>query len=263
MRIGGFGTYIPLSEFAGCYLKLVTAEHEDCRLAVTIVADEVRTWLNDTVNGNNPWRTVEIFQYGFGGTASQTTLESAFISEFTLSAMNPADSKSPVTISMVLVPQSIATTSGGPNFTVATQPIAGAAMFLLEIDSVDGSRMRSVSSLRMRVQKVLDTANTTGIAAFIPGQMSFDDITLTAATAGGQTVADLEAWVANIAAGIFDARDGNLDLLRFNLTFVTRVELSNLEPIEMLPFAVDGESGSKTSVGVRSVKLRVGSFRFQ
>jgi hypothetical protein len=243
-------------------LKVVAAEYEDCHVTVNVHAAEVRAWLNDSVDGNNLFRDVEIFLEDESGTpVSKTTLASAFIREFTISATDTEFLiKAGQPIRMVLVPESISTTSGGPNFNPVNQPIPNGS-FSLDIDNVDGSRMHSVSELTMRVQKVLDITGASGIARFVPGQTSFDDLTLTAIF-GNQTIAHLESWMANVAAGNSDTRDADLELIRSDGTHVSTVELSSLDPIEMLPFFVESPSES-IFARRRSVKLRLGSFRFQ
>jgi hypothetical protein len=262
MRIGGIGDFLQVVEFAGCYLKVVAAEYEDCHITIRTIAAQVRTWLNDTVTGTNPLRDVEIVAFDSRGTVvAEMLVEAAFMSEFTISAVDSAVDEQ-VTIKLVLVPAAIESTPGGPNINIAVQPFAWSNLFALEIDNVDGSRISTVSALTMRVQKVPDTTNPGGIAAFVPGQMSFDDVTLTALTVvGGSTISDLEDWVESTAIGNVDLRNGELLLRRTTSSVTAVVELSGLAPIQMLPFGVGG-SGSGSGAA-RPVTLRLGSFRFQ
>ncbi|MEP6919032.1 MAG: hypothetical protein ABJC89_25545, partial [Acidobacteriota bacterium] len=264
LEIQNDGVRIPVRSFGGCYDKVLGIEYEDCYISVVFAAPSVTQWLNDTVDGSNPTRDFSIIQYdALSHEVRRTNVTGAFLSGFVVDDPD-ASVASPAELLMVAVPSSLQTVAGSgaiqPPNTFSTVNRLNTANFAFSISGVDGSRIARVHGLQM------SAAKSPGVAVgsrhyFLQGPVGFHDLQLEIAS-GGNTIANMETWLASVASGVNDQRTGTLEWKKPDLvTVLSTIQLFDLSPLAFLPYPL-GTTPSD-AVGLRLATLAVGSFHFQ
>ena len=252
----------PLTAFAGCFDKIIGVEYEDCYFTMRVLpSSEVLAWLDDLLQGNNPFRDMTVHKLSALGTPiARLEIGDAFIRELSILDFDAAGSAI-TTISFVVVPRLIQSQPPAPVGLIPVQPARAGVLqrnFQVDITNVDGSRVAAVRGLRVSLPKI-PVASSGVRHEFSPGQLLFDDIKLEAGTSGGTTSADLEAWVNDVASsGVAAKRDGEIEILNAALTTVVgRVHLFDLVPRNFPLFGTEGDE----LVSRRLITLQVGRFR--
>ena len=118
----------------------------------------------------------------------------------------------------------------------------------------------TISELHMSLPKL--TANQVGgYRQFQPGQpVVFDNVTVEAASTGA-TNTYLEAWMASVASGTQDRRNGRI-VLDDEVDTVASIDLFDLLPLSFPLFPTNQEQGLRDdpSVTFRSIFLSLGRF---
>lgn len=253
------GSNVFLTGFAGCYDKEIGVEYEDCHFTVNRPTQALMDWLQDSVSGNSIHRQLAVHLVDFNyNVVARVDVGGAFIREVRVSGAD-ASSSDAAGFSFVVVPQTIATNynPGNTTFNSGNTDIVLSSNFRLAIEGIDGSRVRSVEGLRLSWQKVLQSS-LKGRRGFSPGAMAADDITISATSAGGTTMSDLNDWMRRRQDGTAMPRAASLEFLAPNLATLVTVQMTGLEPLTFPPF-----STTPSILNVRSMMIRVASWVLQ
>ena len=250
------GNTIALATAAGCFDKLAQAEFEDCYLSTKILSPDLIAWLHDSVNGSNAFRDLTLIQVSdiSFNEVSRTSIDHAFLRDFSISDLDGSSNTVGV-LSFVLVPRNLQSAASSGVSLVPNTPRFLNANFVVNIDSVDGSRINAVRNLHMSAPKILVSPQLGTHHQFLPGQPSFDNLTIEMSVAG-TTASSFDAWAHNIALGQNDLRVGTVNLM--NTTFsssLAEIDLFDLSPLSFPAF--------QTSDGHRTVVLSISRFLMQ
>jgi len=232
------GPAFPLSAFGGCVDVVIGVEYDDCYFATLAAPAELFAWANDAAQ--RPSRhDVTVYQVDFAGLElTEMSIRGGFLREFAVSELDAA-SNGAVVFTFVVVPEDIRTTPGdGLRVTVGAQKLLQRSNFRVSLDGVDGRGVSAVRGLRMSAAKV-PAPPTGGVRRqFEPGAVAYAGLTLEVAAAGQvSTAADLDAWLAAVAAGSGQPADGSVQLLNSALTDTeVVVELFAVSPTSFPPF---------------------------
>jgi hypothetical protein len=255
------GGAIRLTGFAGCFDKQVGIEYEDCHFSTTQLTRELSDWLQDSISGVNPARDLKVYQHDFNfRVVAEMNIQNAFMREFRISDFQAA-SKSLVEFTFVVVPGALAMDQNGggtvPGLIKPSNLLA--SNFKLTIDNVDPTRISGVSGVSMSWPKIEHASGNGVRREFYPGAPSAGTIVISAVTGGGNTIADLDQWMGEVANGNGRPRNATLEMLSATLTQVEHtVQITGLFPLQFLPFG----TGS-SALGSRTMTLQPGSFTIQ
>ena len=253
------GAAMVLTSFAGCYDRLLELEYEDCYFTSARLPPAVMDLVNQTVTGSLLVHTLAVYQVdGTGHTVSRTDITGAFLREFRLTDFDGSTAGSGLA-SFVLVPETVTVETSNPGSVPAgaTGAQIRSDLFTFGVDGVGYPDTAAVRGLHLTVQKVPQTVGAAVRKTFTPGALSYDDVTVEIATGRPQSVQDAEAWVAQVAAGNLQARQGDLDLLLSTNQAFAAVLLDDLVPFAFPPYPTGGRGGQRT------LYLHVGGLRFQ
>ena len=254
LQING-GPAIPLDSVAGCYDKVLGAEYEDCYFLIDYLTPDLAEWLNDTVTGTHPLRTLTLFQRSGSGTAAvRVDIASAFLRDFTVPdlELNVAVRK-PIRRRGRAERDPVA--GHQPERLLQSAPVGtrfNVIEFSLSINGAAYTNTTAIRGLHMSVPKVLLPG--LGRRTFAPGVPQFSNILIALAQLSSGH-AELEQWTAAVAAGNPATRAGGIALQEQGQDAGTIV-LEGLLPVAYPPFATAVFDG-------RQALLSVGRFRFQ
>lgn len=250
--------------FAGCFDKDLGVEYDDCYITIGRVPGPLADWLEDSVSGSNPLRTITVYHLDDDFDVVSKMTVSGFLREFSLSPID-ASSQSPLGASFVVVPSAISVDNNPAN----TIPFEGKLTPMLSGNfriAVEGNNLPfvvSLTGLRVAWPKVAQSPAGTRMT-FAPGTHAIDDLTLTAATSAGSqagtngTIQYLDQWFTQAATGTTPPRGGAIEMLSPNLadTLLT-ITLNGLEPKVFLPFSTSAASAFRRSMLLKSTGFQL------
>jgi len=239
---------VHLREFRGCYEKTIGGELEDCHLTFSALAPELLDWIADTLQGIDVRRNITVHALTQAGmSVSRLQIQNAFVRDITVSELS-ADGQQDGTITLIVVPGTIQSASGGGSLPGAvTGPRFRESGFSLRIGSDDISLAARISSVRARLAKLV-TTGPSGVE-YYPGAPVFDDLQVEVMSNGAGA---LDTWVDSVRSGANPFRAGEIVLRDSSLAAVARVPLFDLAPIAFPQFG--------TTTDRRTILLDVGRF---
>ena len=244
-----------LRAFAGCFDKIIGVEYEDCYFTTRDLPANLLEWFDDTLRGTALPPTLSVVHVdATGNPVAALDIQGGFLRELSISDFDGADGGIG-SVSFVVVPGDIRSGSTGSTSSGPQAKSFLRSNFRVDITGVDGSRIAAIEGPRVSWPKVAVAVGSDPRRAFLQGPPVFDDIKLSAGE-GGSTIADLEAWVADVARGTAVPRSGTIEILSSNLaTVIGQVSLFDLVPSAFLAFP--------TATNRRTITLHVGGFRLQ
>ena len=244
LEFGGATDGIRLSLVAGCFDEQLGVEYADCTFGTSRVYPPLIDWFNDTVQGTNLRRDLDLLVVNFNGTVvSRTHIANGFLSEFSVSDVD-ASSLNAGLLTFVVVPDALQTQPPG---TPRSQNLAAQIRPNLFALSVDGTALTgtiSVGGMHMSASKIPSANGTLPRHQFVPGSATFDDLEIAVSgigAAGAASAQYLEAWASNVAGGQNDLRDAELSLRNNVLVEIAALHFTDLLPLSALePFPVGG-----------------------
>jgi hypothetical protein len=255
-----------LRSFAGCSDKILGVEYEDCSFQAEFISPALGQWLNETVDGTNPFRDAEVLQLDrVGKVIGRLPIGHAFLRAF---SGPTANSDAPGTIrvlTFVMVPTTLGTPVNlGPG---TNGTYLGVGSFEVSLSGVNSgaaltapTNVASLRGIHMTAPKLV-SAPIGSRHQFLPGKPTLDNIQLQVVSDGtvGTTISDLQTWVDNVTAGQADVRNGAIRFLDPAKTVIATVQFPNLSPVEFLPFPISTDP--ITGLARRLIEF-TGSFRF-
>jgi hypothetical protein len=228
LEIGG--SRVALSEFRGCFEKVLGVEFEDCHLTTLVLAPELGQWLHDQLQDPSTRRSLVVYQRDFSTLIlSRLEIADAFIRDFTVSPLDAGDSAFG-TVTLVVVPRDLHVSDPGTHVTgLDTSPRFRSGSFSLAVDGTPLSQAISVNGLHAAFPKLPDIPIASHLR-FQPGTPIFDNLEV-AASATGSTNGYLQAWVSSVATGTSGPRNGEIALRDQFGDVVAHIDLVGLLPL--------------------------------
>lgn len=226
----------PLTAFGGCVDRILGVEYEDCYFSTRVPAVQLLQWVNETSRGPS-FRNLTVYQVDLSNRViSQTDIQDAFLREFSVSALD-AGSTAAVAFTFVAVPEQVRTRSATGTVAVPASRFLAQSNFRVALGGVDGRSVAAVRSLGLFVDKVAALTQGRERQLFAPGAVRFGGLGLEVSTAVGNTAADLDAWVADVANGSGTPRDGVVEVLNNALDATElRIDLTGVLPTSFHAF---------------------------
>jgi len=240
---------VRLSSFAGCFDKELGVEYQDCYFTTPRLSQPVLDWLNDTVQGTNLRRNLNVVIVNFtGSVVSHIEITNGFLSDFSVTDFD-ASSLLSGSLSFVVVPDSLQRLPGGSAGTANTAPLIRRNAFALEVAGTSLLATAGVGGIHLSVPKIAAPNGALPRHRFVPGAPQYDGLQIELTGTGSQAAAAdaqyLDTWAAAVAQGQIDLRDAHLSLLSPTLSVVGVMHFTNLTPLSALePFP----SGNRRSI---------------
>jgi hypothetical protein len=233
---------VGLSEFRGCYEKVIGGQLEDCHLTFRVLAPVLLDWIDDALRGEPDFRrdfAVASYTAGSFDLISRLEVHDAFIRDIAVSDLDAGANGVFGTITLIVVPSQLqGVAASGPVGGFVNSPLFQTSDFALEIGNEDINLAARISRLRASFPVI----QVAGGQAF-PGAPEFDDLEVEVATAGTQFLDD---WVDAVRQGANPQLDGEIRLLNASLSnTVGRIRLFELSPIAFPPF---GTSANRRTI---------------
>src|SRR5439155_4046386 len=154
LEFGGATDGIRLSLVAGCFDEQLGVEYADCTFGTSRVYQPLIDWFNDTVQGTNLRRDLDLLVVNFNGTVvSRTHIANGFLSDFSVSDVD-ATSLNAGLLTFVVVPDSLQTQPPG---TARSQSLAATIhlnQFALSVDGTALTGTIAVGGMHMSESKI-------------------------------------------------------------------------------------------------------------
>jgi len=242
------GERVLLTEFRGCFEKVLGGALEDCYLTFRVLAPQLRQWMSDDLMGESDFRR-NFTVYELVSQTLEVTgaleVQDAFIRDI---AVSPFDSNGNDvgTVTLIVVPGQLSGNSAnsGPLSGVLPSPTFREFNFSLDFDGTQIAQAVTISSVHASFP-----VNHLNGQAF-PLAPQFDDVEV---SVGSMNYAYLETWADQVRQGGVDPRrDGEIRLRGNSTATVARIRLYELIPLAFPQF------GSFTNR--RTILLDVGRF---
>ena len=252
------GTNVLVEEFKGCFDKVIGVEYYDCHLAIRVFANPWRTWVDDTLTGQNVLRDLTVFVQSPNSLSivAKIEIDDAFIRDFTVSDLNAIDGKSFVTYRFVLVPRQVVKSAANAMSSLQNTPTTLAANYEIQIGSVNSNFVATIRGLRVSFGKQLDPNGNLQRLQFLPvGVPVFDNVEIGFAQ-NSVTAADIDTWIGQVSNGNAAPRNAVIELKNSTLTSTVRtINITGLVPLYSPPFATSGL--------IRTMLCQVSAFEVQ
>ena len=225
---------VPLTEFRGCYEKVIGGALEDCYLTFRTLAPEILGWIDDMFDGDpDLFRdfTVHAYNSTTGALISSLQVHDAFIRDLAVSAFDAgAPSGTFGTVTLIVVAEQLqGGPASGPVGTLTTTPNYQTRLFSLEIGGTPLEHTSRISSVHVS----WDVVELFG-GSKQPGAPRFENLEV---EVGSSDAADLDAWVNAVRNGDGDPRrNGEIQLRNATLDVTGHIRLFDLVPIAFPQF---------------------------
>ena len=242
-------TRVGLTEFRGCYEKVLGGELEHCYFTLRVLAPALFEWIDDHFQGDPDLRR-DLTVYALDERlelASALEIRQAFIRDIEVSPF-VATANGVGTLTLIVVPEEInALPGGGSLATSLTSPIFHDFNFSLQV----GTEALSDTMQIGRVHVSFPVVPFGDGSLYQPGAPVFDDLQV---ETGPGDAAYLEAWANLVRQGGGDPRrDGEITLRNSVGAPVGKIRLFELVPVSFTPFGAVANA--------RTLLLDVGFFR--
>ena len=248
------GQVVFLTEFRGCYEKVIGGQLEDCYLTFPVLAPELLDWISDSLTGNGDFQrdmTVYSLDSVTFDLLSRLNIQDGFIRDIAVSEFD-ASGGDLGTVTLVVVPGQLqAGSASGSLGSVVNSPTFREYTFSIAIDGTPLNSASRISSVRASFPLI-----QVGGGQYMPGAPVFDDLEVDVAAGGaGASVAFLDAWVNVVRQGALDPRlNGEILLRNAQNNLVARIQLFELVPIAFPQFSATRNQ--------RTILLDLGRFEF-
>jgi len=224
-------TLVGLTEFRGCYEKVLGGALEHCYLTFRVLAPALLEWIDDHILGTGDFqRDVTVYSLdSMFEVASALQIRHAFIRDFEVSPFD-AVSNGFGTLTLIVVPEEIqAQGAGGPLAGSLNTPTFRNFNFSLQVDTEGLSHTARISRLHVAFPVIAVAGGH-----FMPGAPVFDDLEV---ETGVADAVYLDAW-ANVVrqGGVDPRRDGEIVLRNTAGNPIGRVRLFELVPVAFPAF---------------------------
>lgn len=241
-------TRVSLTEFRGCYEKVLGGELEHCYLTFRVLAPDLLEWIDDHIQGNGNFQR-DLTVYSLDNmleVASSLQIQGAFIRDIEVS---PFDATSNLfgTLTLIVVPEDIqANGPGGSLLGSLNAPVFRNFNFSIGVQSEALQHTLRINRLHASFPVI-----PIGGGHFMPGAPVFDDLEV---ETGLGDSAYLDAWANVVRQGGSDPRrDGEIVLRNTAGDPVAKVRLFELMPIAFPAFG--------TTATTRTLLLDLSHFR--
>lgn len=209
-----------LRSVAGCRIDQIasTQSIEECHFTVSAKSQPLWDWLDDSLQGKNVLRDLEIRERNqSGGSSAQLNVDDAFLTEFTIDGVDAATNDL-ATVTFVVQPRQVqsVTPTTTPGVVGAVTPFLQ-SRFRLEIGTFDMNGTLSVGPVSVVWATVTTpSGEAPGAASVVPFE-----VTISGSATFVSTAQALEQWVDDALKGKPNvSQSGKLELLAGNSTTV-------------------------------------------
>ena len=238
---------VGLTEFRGCYEKVLGGALEHCYFTFRVLAPAVLDWIEDHFQGDPDLRR-DVTVYSLNDmfeVASALQLRDAFIRDIEVSPF-AATSNGVGTLTLIVVPDAIETLPGGGSSAGSlSAPTFRDFNFSLQVGTEALTDTMRIGRVHVSFPVV-----PFGSGQYLPGSPVFDDLEV---ETGPDDAAYLDAWADVVRQGGGDPRrDGEIVLRNSAGNPVGRIQLFELVPIAFPAFG--------TTANSRTLLLDLGRF---
>jgi hypothetical protein len=234
-------------------------EYEDCYLQIRGIQPALAEWLNDSVQGQDPFRDFSIYHVDRGEVIAKTVVQSAFLRDFRLSDFDAPVFDLPLS-TFIVVPETLQTHADTSNLLPGPPPRTKDIAFEVRGVGVRAGDFVALSGIHVSFPKFPREDERELRRVFQPGPAAFDDFVLEVRTLGAEdTIEVLEAWVRDVEFGSVQPRDLSVDLLQTvdgETDPIGVVELHGVAPVSFSPFPIG-------DLRVRALVLDLDHFLFE